>query len=91
MFEIKIDLGQVAANLSEEKAHQFGFERTFYPREKHARIVREALAQQGHNNTNQYLLRGGFRSKEDFDLLINKGTDYFGRSKSGSPCRYSSN
>ena len=34
-------------------------------------------------------MRGGFRTKEDLDLLVKKGTDYHGRPRESSPRRYS--
>jgi len=88
MFEVELDLEHVAANLSPENAKMFGIERAFHPTVDHARIVRGALTQQGYGNPRQYLLRGGFFAKEDFDLLVKKGTDYYGRSNGGST-RYS--
>lgn len=69
MFECELQLMDLPPNL--------------HPLAQYAPLVEAALAEHDLKNPHKYFLRGGFLQKEDFDLLVAKGTDYHGRPMDG--------
>ena len=52
--------------------------------EKLAPLVEEALREEGLSNPGDYLLRGGFHKPDDLNLILTKGSDYYGRPRARS-------